>query len=473
MSPLEPDRGSLWLDRPKIVAHAPFPEDDTYDDIVVGAGLTGLVVALLLARAGRRVGVVEARHAGAVTTGHTTAKVSLLQGRKLSRLLELQSRDVAEAYVDANRDGQAWLLRFCADHGVAHQRRDAVTFAATTRELPAVRAEHDAATALGLPVRWTRGLDVPFPLEGATVLADQAQFDPMDVVEALVAEIGRHGGAVHEGCRVTGVSKLGSPVVSLADGHELRASNVVLATGTPVLDRGLYFAKLVPQRSYVLTFDSVTPPEAMFLSAGQPVVSVREVPQEGSSLLMVGGNGHVVGRSRSEQGHVNALRDWTASYFPGARETRSWSAQDYSSHDGIPYVGRMPRGQGHIFVATGFDKWGMTNAVAAARDITGEILGSPPSWAGPLRHRITGPRGVARVVGFNVGVVEAALRSLPRAPSTFAVSEDVLPVCTHLGGCLHWNDAEGTWDCPLHGSRFAADGEVLEGPATRRLRPRG
>jgi glycine/D-amino acid oxidase-like deaminating enzyme len=473
MSQSQPDRGSLWLDRPGIAAGAPLPEDGSYDDIVVGAGLTGLVVALLLARAGRRVGVVEARRAGAVTTGHTTAKVSLLQGTTLSRLLRRQSRDVAAAYVDANREGQAWLLRFCADHDVAHQRRDAVTFAAASDELPAARAEHDAAASLGLPVRWTRDLDVPFPLEGATVLADQAQFDPMDVVEALVAELGRHGGALHEGHRVIGVSKLGSPVVRLADGHELRASNVVLATGTPVLDRGLYFAKLEPQRSYILAFDSVIPPQGMFLSAGQPVVSVREVPRDGSSLLLVGGSGHVVGRARSEQEHVNELRDWTARYFPGARETHSWSAQDYTPPDGIPYVGRMPRGAGHIFVATGYAKWGMTNAVAAALNITGEILGQPPSWAVPLRHRIPGPRGAARVVGFNVGVVEAALRSLPRVPSTLTASDQVLPVCTHLGGCLHWNDAEGTWDCPLHGSRFAADGEVLEGPATRPLRPRG
>ena len=473
MSQSQPDRGSLWLDRPEIAADAPLPEDGSYDDIVVGAGLTGLVVALLLARAGRRVGVVEARRVGAVTTGHTTAKASLLQGTKLSRLLRLQSRDVAAAYVEANREGQAWLLRFCADHDVAHQRRDAVTFAAATDELPAARAEHDAAASLGLPVRWTRDLDVPFPLEGATVLADQVQFDPMDVVEALVAELGRHGGAVHEGHRVIGVSKLGSPVVRLADGHELRASNVVLATGTPVLDRGLYFAKLEPQRSYILAFDSVTPPESMFLSAGQPVVSVREVPRNGSSLLLVGGSGHVVGRARSEQEHVTELRDWTARYFPGARETHSWSAQDYSPADGIPYVGRMPRGTGHIFVATGFDKWGMTNAVAAGLSITSEIFGQLPSWAVPLRHRLPGARGAARAVGLNIGVVEAALRSLPRVPSTLAASDEVLPVCTHLGGCLHWNDAEGTWDCPLHGSRFAADGEVLEGPATRRLRPRG
>lgn len=467
------DHGSLWLDRPRPgPASDPMPEDGAFDDIVVGAGLTGLVVALLLARAGRHVGVIEARHAGAVTTGNTTAKVSLLQGTKLSRLSRTSSGAVTAAYVEANREGQGWLLRFCDDHGVDHQRRDAVTFAQAGDELPAVRAEHEAATRLGLPMRWVDRLDVPFPLVGATVLADQAQFDPMDVIEALVAELREHGGSLHEGRRVVGVSKLGAPEVTLSDGMRLRAANIVLATGTPILDRGLYFAKLEPNRSYALAFDSVTPPESMFLSAGQPSVSIREAVTRDGSHLVVGGHGHVVGRTRSEQEHVDALRDWAAEHFPGARETHRWSAQDYASHDGIPQVGKMPRGRGHVFVATGFDKWGMTNAVAAARTISGEILGAPPSWATPLHHRITGPRGAARLAGFNAGVVEAAIRSLPSLPGKLAASDEVVPVCTHLGGCLHWNDAEGTWDCPLHGSRFASDGAVLEGPATRSLRRR-
>lgn len=464
-------RVSVWLDRPRTVVDDPFPPDGSYDDIVVGAGLTGLTTAVLLARAGRQVGVVEARHAGAVTTGHTTAKVSLLQGTKLSQMLRFQSRDVARAYVEANREGQSWLLRFCADHDVPVQEQDAITFAAVAEDVPAARAEYDAASALGLPVRWTETLDVAFPLAGAVVLPEQAQLDPMDLVDALVAELRFLGGTLHEGHRVVGVSKLGQPEATLDDGRVLRAGNIVLATGVPTLDRGLYFAKVEPRRSYALTFEA-TPPEGMFLSAGSPTVSLRSVPRARKRYLMVGGHGHVVGRTSSELGHLDALRAWTAEYFPGARETYAWSAQDYSSHDGIPYVGRLPRGLGHLYLATGFDKWGMTNAVAAARTISGEILGSRPSWAEPLNHRITRPRGAAQIARFNAGVVAAAVQSLPAVPGRLRNEHGVLPICTHLGGCLHWNDAEETWDCPLHGSRFTAEGDVLEGPATSPLRRR-
>src|SRR5687767_4084402 len=161
---------SLWLDRPLEQVGDPFPEDGDFDELVVGAGLTGLTTALLLARAGRRVGVVEARHVGAVTTGRTTAKVSLLQGTKLSQILSRRSEEVARAYVEGNLEGKEWLLRFCRDHGVAVQPREAVVYAARPSELSAVREEHDAAARLGLEVEWRDRLDVPFPNHGAVVL---------------------------------------------------------------------------------------------------------------------------------------------------------------------------------------------------------------------------------------------------------------------------------------------------------------
>jgi glycine/D-amino acid oxidase-like deaminating enzyme/nitrite reductase/ring-hydroxylating ferredoxin subunit len=485
---------SLWLDRPLAPVDDPLPE--IVDDVVVGAGLTGLTAGLLLARSGRRVAVIEARHVGAVTTGNTTGKLSLLQGTKLSRMLALQSKTVVEAYVEGNREGQQWLLRFCDDHGVPVQTRDAVTYASTPSETAAALDEHDAARKVGLDVRWVEMLDVPFPLHGGTLLPDQAQFDPMDVLEALVAELHVHGGSVHEGRRVVSVSKHGRPRATLDDGSTVEAENIILATGTPVLDRGLYFAKVEPLRSYVIAFDAPDVPDGMFLSAGSPVRSIRDAPGPGGGRrLLVGGNGHPVGRTDSELEHLDDLRAWTAQHFPGAAETHAWSAQDYRSHDGIPYVGHLPRGGGRIHLATGFDKWGMTNGVAAARNIVAQILGEKPSWARPLGRRVTRPAGAFNVVRTNAEVGIAATRSLlrvdlagvPSAPSegegvvgrsgvvpTGVSTVDgrtcaVTAICTHLGGVLSWNDAEKSWDCPLHGSRFAPDGGVLEGPATKPL----
>jgi glycine/D-amino acid oxidase-like deaminating enzyme/nitrite reductase/ring-hydroxylating ferredoxin subunit len=487
---------SLWLDRPALRPEDPLEE--VYDDVVVGAGITGLVTGLLLARAGRRVAIVEAREVGAGTTGNTTAKVSLLQGTRLSHILERQSRSVAEAYVEANREGQAWLLRFCEDHAVPVQHRDAVTYASDTGDsLRRARAEHDAAQELGLPVRWVDNLLTPFPTSGGTVLADQAQLDPLDVLTALLEQVRAEGGTVATGRRVTGCSTSTPLEVSLDDGTVLRCGNLVQATGIPFLDRGLYFAKVEPQRSYVLSFDHPDPLPMMMLSAGSPSRSVRDAPGTGSGdRLLIGGEGHVVGRTSSEARHLDRLRGWTATYFPGARETHAWSAQDYSSHDGIPFVGRMPRGGGRIYVATGFAKWGMTNGVAAARAVSAEILGKPPSWSGPMSRRITRPSGALEVARLNVAVGLAMAGGVARAelrPADPDVAEGagtvgrrelvptgvarvgdrtcaVVAVCTHLHGVLKWNDAEESWDCPLHGSRFRPDGAVIEGPATRPLR---
>jgi glycine/D-amino acid oxidase-like deaminating enzyme/nitrite reductase/ring-hydroxylating ferredoxin subunit len=493
-------RTSLWLDRPLAPVDDPFPAGDSFDDLVVGAGLTGLTVALLLARAGRHVGVVEARHHGAVTSGRTTAKVSVLQGTRLSGILTAATGDHARAYVEGNLEGQAWLRRFCDDHGVALQPRDSVVYAASSSEVRSIREEYDAARSLDLPVRWEEDLGLPFPTRGAVVLADQFQLDPMHLLDTLAGELHGHGGTLHEGHRVTGVSLVGRPTVQLDDGRSLTAENVVLATGMPILDRAAVWSRAEPRRSYLLAYRGVAAPRGMYLSAGSSARSVRDVPTRGSDVFLVGGSGHTTGRTRSEEAHLDELRAWTQQYFAGAEETHAWSAQDYAPYDGLPMIGRLALGWGRIFYATGYDKWGMTNAVAASLHIAKHVLGGEvPDWGRLLEQRLPRPRGLARIALLNAGVGAAEVASTTRAglaPLPADVEEgtgvvgrsgglptglakvggrtcSVLAVCTHVGGTLTWNDAEKSWDCPLHGSRFTPDGEVLEGPATRPLHPRG
>jgi len=489
---------SLWLDRPEPVADEPLPQGVAIDDIVVGAGITGLTTALLLARSGRRVVVLEAGVVGSLATGNTTAKVSLLQGTKLSRMLGYQSTKVVRAYVEGNLEGQQWMLRFCTDHGVPFQLKDAVTYASSPGQRSALDEELRASRAVGLDAHPVRDLDVSFPQFGGVVLPGQAQLDPMDLLVALVGQIRAHGGSVHQGHRVVGVSRSGRRTVTLADRTTLSAEHVVLATGSPILDRGLYFAKLEPMRSYALAFDAPAGsiPDGMFLSAGSPSRSIRDAPgRAGGRRLLIGGNGHGVGRTSSERAKVDDLRAWTAEHFPGAVETHSWSAQDYRSHDSFPYIGALPRGGGRIFVATGFDKWGMASGVMAARSISATILDQPPSWQKVIGRRVTRPAGIGHGALMNAkvgvaavtGAVAAGRRPVPEHPgegeggvgrrgvvptgvsTTDGVTCAVRALCTHLGGVLAWNDDERTWDCPLHGSRFTAAGAVIEGPAVRDL----
>jgi nitrite reductase/ring-hydroxylating ferredoxin subunit len=267
--------------------------------------------------------------------------------------------------------------------------------------------------------------------------------------------------------------------MTFAGGSRITADRIVIAAGAPTLAGWRWSAEITPKRSYLLAMQGAEPVPGMFISAGSPVRSVRTAdPRPGPTTVLVGGAGHIVGRTRSENERLDGLREWAQRHFPGATETHAWSAQDYSPHDGVPQMGKLPRGGGHIYMATGYDKWGMAAGIAAARTISGQILGSKPSWATTIGRRITRPAGAAKIAQINAGVGVAQVAQLAEGlrdhtfPKGAGESCTVTTVCTHLGGALDWNDAEKSWDCPLHGSRFTADGDVLEGPATKPLRRR-
>jgi glycine/D-amino acid oxidase-like deaminating enzyme/nitrite reductase/ring-hydroxylating ferredoxin subunit len=493
---------SLWLENAEQPDTDSFIAGAHFDEIVVGAGLTGLVAAVLLARAGRHVAVLEARELGSVTTGNTTGKLSLLQGTSLSSILSSHSESVASAYVEGNRVAQEWILRYCEEHSVPFDRRDAWTYAGTQEGSKAVQREYEAAHRLGLDVRREEVSELPFPTYGGVRLPNQAQLYPLSLLVALTRELRSSGGVLIEKCRVGSVTRSRPAEVSTNRGP-LTAEHVILATGIPFLDRGLYFAKVAAQRSYAIAF--AVPgkiPGDMYLSADSPTRSLRTARHHDGDLLLVGGNGHEVGRhSRPPSELVADLRHWTSRHFPGAHATHTWSAQDYRSANSVPFVGHLPRGGGRIYVATGFSKWGMTNAPMAALMIAAQILGDEPKWSKILGRRVSKPAVAARLVGFNAGVGLAAVTGWVGAelrPIQATLDSETVPaegdgivgqsrgrpvaistvegktcavsaVCTHLGGIVRWNDLEHSWDCPLHGSRFRADGGVLEGPATKPL----
>lgn len=467
---------------------------------MVGAGLTGLVTSLLLARAGLSVAVVEGRRIGSGTTGNTTAKISLLQGTRLSTLAAKNPMETVRSYVEANREGMEWLLRYCAEHDIAVQRRPAFTYATTEQGEERARGELATALAAGLDVTWESELELPYATCGGVRLDDQAQFDPMTALGALVSDVQAHGGVFFETTRVRTVRRGAGTFTVVTEHGDIAARQVVLATGIPILDRGGYFARLEPLRSYAAAFSVPNVPQGMYLSADSTTRSVRSAVTDDEELLLVGGNGHVVGRHPSPASLVDDLTRWTEEAFPGARRTHWWSAQDYESLDGLPYVGPLLPQRDTIFVATGYDKWGMTNAVAAGLSLSSQLLGGNTPWGSDIRSwRLRELSGLGRAAKLNGSVAarmaEGWLRvalgsdgsATPpadgqgrverRGTSPVAVctvageTREVSAVCPHLKGIVTWNDAELSWDCPLHGSRFSADGSVLEGPATVGLTP--
>lgn len=501
---------SLWLDGPEAegLRAPPLRSDVSVDACVIGGGIAGVTAALELARDGRSVVLLERDRVGAGVTGHSTAKLSSLQGTTYTELERKFGRDRAAAYAELNEGAIGYIvdriqtLRIDCDL----RRKPHALFAWDARQLRELEREAEAATRAGLDVRRADELDLPFPIAGALVRDGQAELQINAYVLALAAALREAGGEVFEHTTVTHVGEGSHPKVRTADGFTVRARDVVVATHYPILDRGLYFARLRPQRSYCLAVRAPGPlPEVMAIAIGAPTRSLRTAPdpaRPGEELLVLGGEGHTAGEQGDETPkRYRALWDFAQQHFGATEATHRWSAHDMTTADGLPYAGRLTVLSRHVWVATGFRKWGLTNGTAAGRIVAARILGRDMVHAGAFdTERLTPRRSAVGVAQEGIKTAKHLIGDRLRSPEAqttvllepggdgqilklggtlVAASRDpdgtvhtVSPTCTHLGCRVAWNRAERSWDCPCHGSRFGPDGDVLQGPAVQPLAPR-
>jgi glycine/D-amino acid oxidase-like deaminating enzyme/nitrite reductase/ring-hydroxylating ferredoxin subunit len=470
------------------------------DVVVVGAGITGLTTALLLRRAGTAVTVVEAREPGSGTTGGSTGKATVMQGSHVQEIRSRHGDEVTAAYLAQHLAAQRWLAQEVGDDPEVASRRPAITYARGAGGLRVLEKEVEALGCGGIVPEFRDQLpELPFAVSGGIALEDQLQLHPIRHLEHLLAELRRPPGAgegrsqVVTGWRVHDVSD-GTPVgVTMTRGGEERvvhADRVVVATLLPFLDRGLLFARSEPTRSWCVAARLRGPaPTGMYLGVDTPTRSLRSgtTPDE----LVVGGNSHVTGRGGPTSARLMDLDRWTRRHFDVERIGSAWAAQDYSSADRLPWVGPILPTNDRVLCAAGFAKWGITGGTAAAMQLAAGILGASSSWPwhpwrGTPVTQVTGGARINAGVAVNLasgwgrglthqpvaavpeegaGRVERRGRHLCGISTVDGVTRERSAVCTHLGGVVTWNDAERSWDCPLHGSRFGADGEVLDGPA--------
>ena len=423
---------SIWKQTAELPRFAPLEGDLKTDVLVIGGGMAGLLCAYWLDRAGVDYALVEARRLCGGVTGNTTAKLTFQHGLIYARLLREFGLGRARLYLEANRAALGQYRELCREAGCDFQERDAYVYALTDRR----KRELEALERLGFPAEFSRTPALPMPTAGAVKFTKQAQFHPLKFAAAIAK-----GLRIFEGTKVLELA----PGRAVTNRGTVTAENIVAATHFPLLNKhGAYFLKLYQARSYVLALENVPEVGGMYVDEGEKGLSFRDY----KGFLLLGGGGHRTGK---KGGGWRELEDFAKRRYPQAGIAARWAAQDCMTLDGVPYVGRYSRGTKGLYVATGFNKWGMTSSMAAARLLADLVQGKENPWAelfSPSR-RVLRPQLAANAW-----------------ESTMGLLTPTVPRCPHMGCALKYNPQEHSWDCPCHGSRFGEDGELLNNPAT-------
>ena len=491
---------SYWLQTTKPTDYPVLTGDVTVDVAVIGGGVAGLCAAWQIARAGRRVAVVEAGRIASATSGYTTAKVTALHTLVYADLAARRGPEAAGHYARAQTEALERVEQIADELGVdcEFERRPAYTYTCDDQQVETYRQEAKAAADAGLAADLTTETGLPFPVAAAVRVQNQAQFHPRKFMLALAADLTAHQGLIFENSHIVS-GATGTPCrISTADGATVSADAVLVTTGWPIFDRPELLARLRPRRELVVAgpVAASADPDGMYITPEGSTRSVRTAPLDADRrLLIVTGEHYTAGSGGVEQ-RYQTLADWARPL--GLDEVvYRWSAQDYSTSDAIPFIGRYP-GRDRFYLATGFGGWGMTNALVAAQILAARVTdAAEPPWAALFDPRRFNPVKEAATIG---GALSSTVRNYLGRPAgagqaasleslqagqaaVLRVNGEEMAVyrdehgalhavgsrCSHLGCHVGFNDAERTWECPCHGSRFDIFGAVLQGPALKPL----
>lgn len=411
------------------------------DVLIIGGGMAGLLCAHQLAQAGVDYLLVEANRIAGGITANTTAKVTAQHGLCYAKLVARFGLERARQYWQANEAARAGMEALCKRIPCDWQQKTSFVYSRSARAK--LERELRALEKIGAPARFYERLPLPFRTVGAVAMPKQAQFHPLRFLSAIcgglklyehsaVRELSGHTAKTDQGC--------------------ITAKKIIIATHFPFLNtHGSYFLKLYQHRSYVLALEHARDVKGMYVDEAQDGFSFRNY----GGLLLLGGGGHRTGK---QGGGWNALSVFAQQYEPGAQEVCRWATQDCMTLDAVPYIGHYSARTPDWFVATGFQKWGMTSSMVAAMLLTDLVQEKP----NPYAALFSPSRSILRP--------QLAVNALEATANLLCVSKRR---CPHLGCALKWNRQEHSWDCPCHGSRFAKDGKLLDNPATGDWHPPG
>ncbi len=428
---------------------------------VIGAGMTGILTAYRLQQMGKQVVVLEADRIAGGQTKNTTAKITSQHGCFYQKLISDIGIKNARLYARANQEAIDAYEKMAAELGAACDFVRLPSYLYSTGNEECLKKEAAAAVSVGIDAEFVKETELPFPVAGAVRFSKQAQFHPLKFISAAA-----EGLEIYENTPVKRVRKN----VIYFDGGTVTAQKIIVATHYPIINfPGMYFMRQHQERSYVLALSQCPKLQGMYYSADPDGLSFRSA----QNLLLFGGNSHRTGK-KVQGGAYNDLRESAKKYFPKNREVCCWSAQDCMPHDGVPFVGKYYYGQRNRFVATGYQKWGMTSSMAASL-----LLSDLASGRQSIYEKVFTPqrRRVKAAAGSLMQDMAESVKGLAQGwifPYSKSEGDEQKhwTRCSHMGCRLKWNPDEQTFDCPCHGSRFTADGELLDEPATCCLKKR-
>lgn len=407
------------------------------DVLIVGGGLAGILCAWRLKQAGVNYLLIEADRICSGTTAKTTAKITSQHGLIYDKIRKCYGTEAAKVYFEANNAALEEYRRLCKDIRCDFEQMDNFVYSMDSPEK--LERELRALEEIGANAHFATKLPLPFLTAGAVCFPDQAQFHPLKFASSIARDLNI--------CERTPARAFHGNTV-LTDYGRITARKIIVATHFPLINKhGFYFVKQYQSRSYVLALSNAPKPDGMYRDEAQGGFSFRKY----QDTLLLGGGAHRTGKSGGWEELESAARRW----YPSSQIQYRWAAQDCMTLDGIPYIGRYSGGSSELYVATGFNKWGMTSAMVASMILAEQVQGRESPYRFPFSPQRSSlhPQLAANMLETLCNFVK------PTAPR-----------CPHLGCALKWNPQERSWDCPCHGSRFSADGKLLENPANGDLK---
>ncbi|MHA6259875.1 FAD-dependent oxidoreductase [Sporosarcina sp. CAU 1771] len=452
---------SLWLATAYSRDVYPAINQDIQCDVcVIGGGLSGLATAYFLAKEGKDVILLEKNKILAGATGNSTGKLTAQHDLIYAQLLKKFGHDDTKLYYEVNEKA----VEFGKSIASADELKpaDSILFSQSKYGTELLKAEASAYEKLGIKGEFGKNSELPIPIDATLTLKNESQLHPVRFGQKLAQMAVEAGARIYEDSDVLQMD-LKKKIVTLHSHHEVQFKELVLCSHYPIEAlRGLQIMKLSVDRSYIVSAEADIALQGQYISVDEPKRSIRTAQFDDKTYFLLSGESHQAGAKGNTNFHYDRLYRDVKDLFGLGDFTHGWSAQDPQTPDMIPYAGMISTGMPYVYLSTGYRKWGLSNSIASARIICDQIVGRTNRATGLYSPERTGFGTLLLQAFKNTGLVVKELAS----GYTTRLSS---PTCTHMGCKTRWNDAEETWDCPCHGSRFRKDGSVLEGPATKPL----